>query len=127
MFDSRYSTLIPLPPIGTLEPRLVLWRQRGNFTDRDQLLLNLLRPHLAELHVESRTRDRRNQLTTRQTQLLALVAQGMTNRQIASRLQVSEGTVRTHFENIFERLGVNSRAAAVARAATIPTLSAASN
>jgi DNA-binding NarL/FixJ family response regulator len=44
------------------------------------------------------------------------VAAGHTNLQIASMLHVSKHTVRTHLENIFERLQVTSRAAAVMRA-----------
>jgi len=44
------------------------------------------------------------------------VAAGHTNTQIASRLGVTEGTVRTHLENIYERLLGSSRTAAVTRA-----------
>ena len=46
---------------------------------------------------------------------MRLVAAGHTNRQIARRLVVAESTVRKHLENIFERLQVSSRTAAVAR------------
>ncbi len=52
----------------------------------------------------------------RQTDLLHLVAAGHTNAQIARRLGLSEGTVRPHLENIYERLQVSSRTAAVTRA-----------
>jgi DNA-binding NarL/FixJ family response regulator len=45
-----------------------------------------------------------------------LHAAGHTNTQIARRLGISEGTVRTHLENIYERLDVSSRTAAVTRA-----------
>jgi len=45
-----------------------------------------------------------------------LIAAGHTNTQIARRLGLSEGTVRTHLENIYERLQVSSRTAAVTRA-----------
>jgi DNA-binding CsgD family transcriptional regulator len=45
-----------------------------------------------------------------------LLAVGHTNAQIARRLDVSEGTVRTHLENIYRRLGVSSRSAAITRA-----------
>ena len=44
------------------------------------------------------------------------MAAGHTNTQIARRLGVTEGTVRTHLENIYERLDVSSRTAAVTRA-----------
>jgi DNA-binding NarL/FixJ family response regulator len=47
---------------------------------------------------------------------LRLVAAGHTNRQIARRLAISEGTVRTRLENIYARLQVSSRTAAVTRA-----------
>ena len=55
-------------------------------------------------------------LTPRQWELLRLVAAGHTNVQIARRLGISEGTVRTHLENIYERLHVSSRTAAITRA-----------
>jgi hypothetical protein len=48
--------------------------------------------------------------------VLHLIAVGHTNAQIAHRLGVSEGTVRTHLENIYARLQVSSRTAAVTRA-----------
>ena len=49
-------------------------------------------------------------------ELLHLVAAGHTNAQIARRLGISEGTVRTHLENIYRLLQVSSRTAAVTRA-----------
>jgi DNA-binding CsgD family transcriptional regulator/tetratricopeptide (TPR) repeat protein len=51
-------------------------------------------------------------LTARQTEVLRLVAQGKTDRQIAAELVLSEKTVGHYLENIFIRLGVSSRAAA---------------
>jgi LuxR family maltose regulon positive regulatory protein len=56
-------------------------------------------------------------LTRREVEVLALVAEGMSNRQIAERLVVSEHTVHRHVANVYARLGVSSRAAAVALAA----------
>jgi DNA-binding NarL/FixJ family response regulator len=52
------------------------------------------------------------------------VATGCSNRQIARRLVVSEATVRKHLENIFSRLEVNNRTAAVARLIHPPAESA---
>ena len=57
---------------------------------------------------------RQGDLTRREAEVLALIAQGLSNRKIAERLIVSEHTVHRHVANIFVRLGVSSRAAAVA-------------
>jgi DNA-binding NarL/FixJ family response regulator len=53
-------------------------------------------------------------LTERETEVLALMADGLANRDIARRLFVTEATVKTHVNNIFGKLGVGDRAAAVA-------------
>lgn len=114
----RYEAMVPLPMRGPLDERLLLWRHDGSdFSERDVLLLGMVRAHLVALRdaVLSRTHDQAD-LTRRQVQLLRLVASGFTNRQIARHLGLSENTVRKHLENIFERLRVTSRAAAVARA-----------
>ncbi len=55
-------------------------------------------------------------LTARELEVLALVAEGRTNRQIASELVISAHTVSRHLENIFGKLGVSTRAAATAHA-----------
>jgi DNA-binding NarL/FixJ family response regulator len=49
-------------------------------------------------------------LTDRQQELARLVAQGLTNREIAHRLGISVFTVRHHVSNIMRKLGVRSRA-----------------
>ena len=56
------------------------------------------------------------ELTERETEVLDLVARGLTNQAIAERLYLSDKTVRNHVSNIFAKLGVADRAAAVARA-----------
>lgn len=55
-------------------------------------------------------------LSSRQAEVLELVALGRTNAQVASDLHLSARTVQKHLENIYDRLGVRSRAAATARA-----------
>ncbi|MGN0100605.1 MAG: response regulator [Dietzia sp.] len=63
-----------------------------------------------------RLRDPRPLLTDRETEVLRAVAGGATNRQAAASLNVSEATVKTHLVHIFDKLGVTTRTAAVARA-----------
>jgi DNA-binding CsgD family transcriptional regulator len=55
-------------------------------------------------------------ITERQLEILGLAAQGLSGPQIAARLAISPKTVKTHFEHSYARLGVHSRAAAVAEA-----------
>ena len=98
--------------------RLYMLRGPGpDFSERDRALLVLLRPHLQQAYLDAeRRRHPVPRLTPRQNDLLHLVAAGHTNTQIARRLGISEGTVRTHLENIYEKLHVSSRTAAVTRA-----------
>jgi DNA-binding CsgD family transcriptional regulator len=58
-------------------------------------------------------------LTERELQIVRLVAMGRPNKQIASRLRISEWTVSTHLRRIFAKLGVDSRAAMVYQCASI--------
>jgi len=53
-------------------------------------------------------------LTQRERQILSLLADGLGNKQIAAQLGISPSTVKTHVELLFEKLGVTSRAEAVA-------------
>ena len=55
-------------------------------------------------------------LSAREAQVLRLVAAGKTNRAIADELYISEKTVARHVSNIFNKLGVSSRAGATALA-----------
>jgi len=52
-------------------------------------------------------------LTDRQAQVLALMVRGLSNRDIADQLQLSEGTVKIHATAVFKALGVNSRTQAL--------------
>ena len=113
---------LPEPPGPARGPgrtvRLYLFRFSGpDFSERDRALLTLIRPHLHHAYLDAeRRRAQGSPLTSRQADLLRLVADGHTNAQVARRLGVSEATVRTHLENIYGRLQVSSRTAAVLRA-----------
>ncbi len=52
-------------------------------------------------------------LSSRERQILALIAEGLSNTEIAERLAISEKTVRNHTSNLFDKLGVWSRAQAI--------------
>jgi DNA-binding CsgD family transcriptional regulator len=54
-------------------------------------------------------------LTEREREVLALVAEGRTNLEIAEALWIAPSTVRKHLENVFPKLGVRTRTAAAAR------------
>jgi DNA-binding NarL/FixJ family response regulator len=58
---------------------------------------------------EARLAARTTELSPRETELLALVAQGRSNKEIAATAGLAEGTVRIHLSNIFEKLGVHDR------------------
>ncbi|WP_337455728.1 response regulator transcription factor [Prescottella sp. D32] len=67
--------------------------------------------------VASRVLDRMRRpdqaLTAREAELLSLLAEGLTNKELGKRLFISEATVKTHLAHIYAKLGVESRAAAV--------------
>jgi non-specific serine/threonine protein kinase len=58
----------------------------------------------------ARVRERPSPLTPRETEVAHLVARGMTNRQIADELVITERTAETHLERIFTKLDLRSRA-----------------
>jgi DNA-binding CsgD family transcriptional regulator len=74
----------------------------------DLALVRSLRP--------SRQADQPGSLTAREREVLSRMAEGETNKQMAVALGLSPKTVNRHVENIFDKLGVNTRAAAVASA-----------
>lgn len=55
-------------------------------------------------------------LTPREAELLSLLTQGLSNRELGQRLFISEATVKTHLAHIYSKLGVETRAAAIATA-----------
>ena len=62
-------------------------------------------------------------LTEREVEVLQLVAQGLSNKEVAHALSLSEGTIKIHVSNILGKLNVSSRTGAAMRAAQIGLLS----
>ena len=83
---------------------------------RARLLLERLPQSTVSSAPAARTRNDSG-LTTRELEVLRLVAKGLTNQAIAEKLFVSDHTVHRHLANILNKLSVSSRAAAVAQAA----------
>ena len=72
-------------------------------------------PRLAARHIlERQSAQRQAELTPREREVLALVAEGLTNAQIASRLYITQETVKFHLRNIYQKLGVSTRTEAAA-------------
>jgi DNA-binding CsgD family transcriptional regulator len=91
---------------------------RRDFSDRDRDVAEVLGRHLATVmgrfDAQLPATPARQSVTSRQAEILALVADGRTNRQIAAALSISPLTVKKHLENAFHLMGVSSRAAAIA-------------
>jgi DNA-binding CsgD family transcriptional regulator len=99
------------------------WRAPGGIPvgSREVALLTLLQPVLlcATRNLYNRTSTATGhgfpQLTSRENQVVALVARGSTDRIIAHDLGISYWTVRTHLDHVFEKLDIPNRAALIAR------------
>ena len=107
---------LPSPP-GTVRGFFfVRHAGRRDFDERHREVLTVLRPHLEAIRERWERRHRPPGLSDREAEIVHLLREGLTNQEIAERLVISKGTVRTHLENIFGKLGVHSRTAAVTRA-----------
>jgi DNA-binding CsgD family transcriptional regulator len=110
----------------------VLNRSGNGFSDRDRDLAEIIRPHLSNLYRLACSAERSRDLpadapfdraaaplTPREREVLDWVAAGKTNRDIAAILGASPRTVEKHLERIYEKLGVETRTAAVVRAGIV--------
>ena len=85
----------------------------------DALLAPSVTRRLIEAFVarpEITPRGRLDELTTREEEVLRLIAQGLSNAEIAAQLQVGDATVKTHVARVLSKLGVRDRVQAVVAA-----------
>jgi DNA-binding NarL/FixJ family response regulator len=68
-----------------------------------------IHPKAARALLGSRSGNHHVQLTTREAEVLGLVREGLANKQIARRLEISERTVKAHLTSAFARIGVSDR------------------
>lgn len=122
----EHQIAISLPGPERQVVGIALSRARHDFTEEDRALLGVLRAPLAAALLRARGRQRATHalsrgrladLTSRETEILGLVAAGRTNVAIAHALTVSPRTIAKHLEHIYRKLGVPGRAAAVSRLA----------
>ncbi len=98
-------------PSGEIHVVVITRGPGKDFDDRDHLMLRLLRPHLdAALRRLAFPTPR---LTPRETEVLRLVREGLTDGQVAHRLAISEATVGKHLQHIYARTGAQSRVQAL--------------
>lgn len=71
-------------------------------------------PLLKRFARDARAIDTRTSLTVRETQMLECLAEGLSNKAVASRLHVSNETVKSHLKTLYDKLGASDRAHAVA-------------
>ncbi|MBV9380509.1 MAG: response regulator transcription factor [Streptosporangiaceae bacterium] len=88
---------------------------RAVHADRDRVVLGVSQESLRHVRQGPGT----GVLSTREQEILALVGQALSNNQIASRLYLTEATVKRHLRNIFIKLGAVSRIDAVNKAAEL--------
>ena len=77
-------------------------------------LLDALRDGPPRLHAAAGPGEGETALTRRETEILQLVAGGLTNKEIANRLTITEGTVKNHVHNALEKLHLSNRTQAAA-------------
>jgi DNA-binding CsgD family transcriptional regulator len=117
---------VDLDPTRGWKAELAVYSTR-DFGPRARLIMHLVRPHLTAAYRTSVLRRRLAkaggeleeeamiELTPREQEVMRGVADGLSNAEIASVLVVERSTVRKHLEHVYEKLGVRSRTAALAK------------
>lgn len=79
---------------------------------------SVLHPNMAQTHVDyhPNARELENSLSPREQEVLGTVVKGLSNKEIAEYLFISETTVKLHISNVYRKLGVKSRSQAVMHA-----------
>lgn len=100
-----FNLLLKLKPEAPEMMEILMAKIRGEITPSSELVFPLVEP-----------------LSVREMEVLRLVRQGLSNREVAEILVVSEWTVKKHLTNVYGKLGVKNRSQAIARARDIALL-----
>ncbi len=121
----------PIPPIESLDPHVrddinaVLQRATAKDPKHryvDVIAMSAEFREAAKLSETGRAADLLESLTLREQEILGMIVQGHTNRQIAQDLYIEQSTVKWHIRQIYKKLGVRSRKQAVVRARELKLL-----
>ena len=114
------STLNPQDAVLAVERGAVAFLSKA---ESDKKIVQVITEVLAGKAIEitkpflaAPVQETKIELTTRQAEILGLLCEGLTNKAIATRIHLSEFTVRGHIQSIFSLLGVNSRSQAIVAA-----------
>ena len=114
----RHAMAVPIYVDQRLLVSFVFNRATSAFGAREVQVAEAVRPHLANLYRMGATAAGPDctALTSREREVLEWVAAGKTNRDIGAILGASPRTIEKHLERVYEKLGVETRTAAVRRA-----------
>ena len=110
-FDAEYQKTLEAIRQGLSEDAFIVAWAQGRAMTFEEAVRYALEPPASTAPASTTSL-----LTDRETQVLKLVATGLSNKMIAAELEISEKTVARHMDNIFNKLDVSSRAAATAYA-----------
>ena len=98
------------PTVKQIDDAIQVVRAGGSYLD--PLRTRIMVDQLGESGAEGKA-EQSSSLTNREVEILELLANGMSARQVSSRLKLSERTVNTHVANLYRKLGVSNRVEAV--------------
>jgi DNA-binding CsgD family transcriptional regulator len=120
--EDQLSFILPSPP--GLVVGVAMNRATRGFSSEERELVELVRPHLSQAFRDAQLRERADPLsdarltalglTEREAEVTRLLVAGRSASDIAGDLTISVHTARNHIANVYEKLGVGNRAAAVA-------------
>ena len=105
---------------GLTSPDVIdtIYRDQNIFAyfEKSNFERNLLRKAIIDASIEIVGNTVDNELTQREAEVLQLVTQGLTNKEISVRLFITPNTVKRHLKSIFQKMDVHTRSGAVAKA-----------
>lgn len=114
--DARCTPIL-LTGFATVEIAVAVLREHGAFTclRKEAFRRSEFREIVKQILAQAQPDDPLVSLTAREREVTMLLVRGLTNKGIAREMVISENTVKRYLKSIFEKLGVDSRAAAVAK------------